>query len=113
MAGLKERIGIRIKQARLEADMTQEELAEAVEITPNYISMLERGRKNPSIQILKKIADVLGVSISFLTDSEEDEKMKALSPKKIKLIKHIYELEPDKVEVLLKLAETLGKYKHK
>lgn len=74
--------------------------------------MLERGEKNPSIQILEKVASALGVSIGYLTNDDQDE-IETASLRKRKLIKKIYELEADQIDALSKVAETLGSYKTK
>ncbi|MGM9563462.1 MAG: helix-turn-helix domain-containing protein [Faecousia sp.] len=55
-------IGEQIKAARERAKMTQESLAERIEVSPQYVSDLERGVVGVSISTLKKICLALGVS---------------------------------------------------
>lgn len=55
-------IGEQIKRAREEARLTQEQLAERVEVSPQYISDLERGVVGVSIATLKRVCGVLCVS---------------------------------------------------
>lgn len=52
-------IGKRIKLARINADMTQEQLAEILGVTTPYISRLERGAKSINLKRLYEIANVL------------------------------------------------------
>ncbi len=54
-------------KARVEQNMTQEDLARKVGTKQSNISRLEKGNANPSLQFLKKIADSLGkeLLISF------------------------------------------------
>ena len=53
-----------IREARVKAEISQHMLAELVGVTPAYISMLEKGkRNNPSLDILRKIAKTLGTSV--------------------------------------------------
>lgn len=59
-------LGYRIRQIRLEKNMTQAELAERCSCNRNYISMLERGERNPSYKSLLMIAKGLGVQIQLL-----------------------------------------------
>lgn len=59
-------IGERIKKAREQIKMTQEKLAEKVNVSPQYISDLERGVVGVSIPTLKCICIVLGVSSDSL-----------------------------------------------
>lgn len=59
-------IGPRIKAAREKKKLTQEELAELVDLSPMHLSVLERGLKPPRLANLIKIANVLGVSADEL-----------------------------------------------
>ncbi|MEG0379287.1 MAG: helix-turn-helix transcriptional regulator [Eubacterium sp.] len=52
-------IGKNIRKARLRKEMTQSELAEYVSLTPNYLSMLERGSHLPKLETLVKLAEAL------------------------------------------------------
>lgn len=53
-----ETIGQRIKRERLALEMTQRELAEAVDVGVPHISKVEAGRENPSDDLLRRLADV-------------------------------------------------------
>lgn len=57
-------VGSRIRQYRIEKNITQEELAFQVETSAAYISNIERGIKKPSLQKLSEIAEVLQVTIN-------------------------------------------------
>lgn len=59
-------IGKRIKAAREAAGMTQEELAEVLDMSTTHISVLERGVKPPKLETLIRIANVLQVSADAL-----------------------------------------------
>ena len=59
-------IGKRIKSAREEKGLTQEQLAEQVNLSPMHISVIERGNKLPRLETLIKIANVLDVSADTL-----------------------------------------------
>lgn len=59
-------LGNRIRQIRHEKSLTQAELAERCACNRNYISMLERGERNPSYKSLVMIANGLGVKIQKL-----------------------------------------------
>ena len=58
-------IGYQIKQKRLEQFMSQEELAIKVGIDQSDLSKIERGCMNPSVKMLKKIADGLGLKLKL------------------------------------------------
>lgn len=59
-------LGDELKKARLAARLTQEELAFEAEISRNYVSLLERGEKSPTVQTLLKICQAMGVRASTL-----------------------------------------------
>ena len=55
-----------IKKARINAGITQAELAERLGITPQAVSQYERGIKNPKLETVRKIAEALGVLVPDL-----------------------------------------------
>jgi len=56
-----EKIVLNMKKYRKHARLTQEELSEAAELSPDYISLIERGKRYPSLKSLFKIAEALGI----------------------------------------------------
>jgi transcriptional regulator with XRE-family HTH domain len=58
--------GKRVRQLRIAAGWTQEELAEAAGITTTYTSDLERGTKVPSLTIVLRISRAFRVSVAEL-----------------------------------------------
>lgn len=63
---MKKEIGFRVQQARLNANLTQEELAEKANVSSSFISRLENGRVLPGIERLCMLADVLDVGLQDL-----------------------------------------------
>ena len=61
-------LGRVIRERREALGFSQERLAEQCGFDRTYISMLERGMRNPSLQNLFKLADGLGTSVSKLTE---------------------------------------------
>lgn len=55
-------IGKNIRKFRLAKKLRQEDLAERTGLTANYIGMVERGEKIPSLETFIKILNALGVS---------------------------------------------------
>ena len=63
-------IGARIKEARLNKKLTQEQLADMVDVGFYYIGEIERGVKLPSLTVFIKIVEALGVSADTLIKDE-------------------------------------------
>ena len=64
----------RLEEIRKAKGITQEELANALEVSRQTVGSLENGRYNPSIILAFKIARFFGVSIEEVFIYEEDEK---------------------------------------
>lgn len=63
-------IGRRIKAARISLDMTQERLAEQVNLSPSHLSNIETGTTKVSLSTIVKLANALHVSVDgLLADS--------------------------------------------
>lgn len=68
-------LGTKIKDMRLQLNLTQEELADRCELTKGYISQLENDLTSPSIATLGDILDALGSSFSEFFRGEKNEKV--------------------------------------
>ena len=69
-------IGKRIKIARIKADLTQERLAEAVEISPTHMSNIETGTTRVSLSAIVSLANALSVTVDdLLCDSVDKAKV--------------------------------------
>lgn len=64
----------RIKELRVKYHLTQEALAEKVDVTRQTILFLEKGKYNPSLRLAYKIAHVFNLKIEeiFSFENEED-----------------------------------------
>ena len=74
---IKRAMGKRIKIVRQRSGLTQDQLAELVGLSPKYISGIERGVENPTMDILLRIAKALEVEpydLFLFGESEESEK---------------------------------------
>ena len=58
--------GEKIRASRKQAKLTQEKLAEKVNISPTYLSEIENDRKKAGRDVLCSIAEVLDVSVDYL-----------------------------------------------
>ena len=64
----KKKLGLKIKELRKRKGLTQEELAELIQMEQNSISVMESGRNFPTLGTLEKIAKVLDVNLSDFFD---------------------------------------------
>lgn len=53
----------RVKDKRIEKNLTQLELANLTGVTPKYIGFIENGERNPSLRVAQKIAKVLDSTV--------------------------------------------------
>ena len=114
MENTQKALGKKISEMRKLRGHTQEELAEMVGLSPNFIGYLERGKQVPSIKTLKKIASALGVTIGWFFYSIENHRYK---PTKLtekdktinKLVKILKSLNLSDIHFVLKLMKKISK----
>lgn len=66
VATLRKRFGERLRQIRLKRRMSQERFAEMLDISVDFLSLIERGRNAPSFETLDKMAKRLRVPVAQL-----------------------------------------------
>jgi transcriptional regulator with XRE-family HTH domain len=71
---LQRKLGQRIAQLRRLRKLTQEQLAEAIGCSVEFISLVERGVNSPSVAGLEKFAKVLRIEVKELFSFEEKER---------------------------------------
>ena len=93
-------IGQRIKQARLAKNLTQEDLAEKIDISVAFLSRVERGNSHINLKRLNQLCRLLDVSEGYILngassnsnnylEQEFAELLKSCSPEKQKLIYNV------------------------
>lgn len=60
---IKQEFGNRLTQLRKEKKISQEKLAELSELNRPYISAIEQGKRNVSLEVIEKLAQALEISI--------------------------------------------------
>jgi len=98
----KKLLGKRIKELRKKAGLTQEKLAEAINIETSSLSGIESGRHFPSLPTVEKISIKLNVEMKALFDFKHlmpVEKMKA------DIIKHLDRLDEKNITFIYKFFE--------
>lgn len=90
-----DKLAKRIRQAREEAHLSQQQLGKAIGVSDKSVSAYEKRRALPSIEKLKKIATSTNQTLNFFTDSKIDQ---SLITNKLTTI----ELELKRIRKLLK-----------
>ncbi|QLI82646.1 helix-turn-helix transcriptional regulator [Chitinibacter fontanus] len=70
---LRQNLGTNVKAVRKERKRSQEQLAFDADIDRTYVSQIERGVSNPSLQVLCKIAESLDTDVLSLLASPPEE----------------------------------------
>jgi transcriptional regulator with XRE-family HTH domain len=61
-----------VRRLRKERGLTQEQLALDAAIDLTYLGGIERGRRNPSVVVLGRVGEALGVAPSLLLEANQD-----------------------------------------
>jgi len=106
MANRKGLFGERIKSLRESKGWTQENLAEKMEINTNYLSSIERGKENPTFDMLMKLSDSLKVEMWELFDFGHER-----GPKELKEMLKSFgnELPEEKLKLAVKLVRAIAR----
>lgn len=105
MGDVKRLFGIRVKGLRKNRGLSQEELAEKVDISSKYLSRIEMGQHFPSLDILVNLADALNVELKdFFEFAHEKPNPKELRETLNTLLK---EADEDKMRLLVKVVRAV------
>jgi len=69
---IKIKFGQKLKEYRLQKDMSQEAFAHLAELDRTYISSIEKGERNVSIIVIEKIANALNIEITKLFEWKKE-----------------------------------------
>jgi transcriptional regulator with XRE-family HTH domain len=64
------KLGERVREHRRHRGLTQEALAEALDLSVAYVSLIERGGRNPPYTTVVAIARALGVSMARMVNDD-------------------------------------------
>ncbi|HQV55254.1 MAG: helix-turn-helix transcriptional regulator [Chitinophagaceae bacterium] len=71
---IKDKVGQRIKELRNDLEISQEALGLKADVDRTYVTDVENGRRNVSVEILERLIKALGVSIAEFFNSKEFKK---------------------------------------
>ena len=105
-------IGNKIKQYRMKCNLTQESLADRLNISPQSISKWENGITMPDITLLPELSEIFGVTIDELFDLSVDQKLNRIESK-LDIEDGLSNHDFKEIEAYLKEQATITKYKYK
>ena len=98
-------IGSRIKQARLAKNMTQEDLADKIDISVAFLSRVERGNSHINLKRLNQLCGLLYVSEGYLLNGASSSSENYLDKEFTDLIKSV---SPEKQKLIYNVAKTIA-----
>lgn len=97
--------GERLRQLRTTNRFSQEEVALGANITTSYYGQIERGTANPTISILEKICEVIGITIVDIF-TESDDNPLGIDAFSMKILQQIHGKTDKEKELILTLVKT-------
>lgn len=97
----------RLRAARKSKRLSQTDLAKKADLLPSAVSHFENGRRSPSFNNLRKLADALGVTVDYLLGRAQEPKSQGLVAEQ--LFRDFERMSPADQEALAKMAELLAK----
>lgn len=101
-------LGEHIKTLRKERGLQQKEVALEIDIDQSNYSKIENGKREPSIYVLKKLADLFGVTVDYIIEPTDDlPKEVIIEDKEAKeQIRLISELDQEERSIIFKMIDS-------
>jgi len=96
-------LGKTVRQLRRQRQMTQEDLAEIAGVNVKHLGEVERGRGNPTLQFLSKIAGALGTELNDFFAAPQEETSSAMA----EITAQIRKLDQASVQKLHKILQVI------
>jgi len=97
-------IGERLKKARKDKKLTQEQLAEKIDVSVAFLSRVERGDVKINLSRLSQICDLLEISLSYILTGVGSNSKDYLSDEFSNLLKNC---PPDKLKLIYEIAKVI------
>mgnify|MGYP005761559673 FL=1 len=98
-------IGERLKKARIDNNLTQEKLAEKLDVSIAFLSRIERGSSHISLKRLSQICDILGISEGSILNGSSNNSNTYLSSEFDDILKNT---TPEKQKLIYKIAKVIN-----
>src|SRR5699024_6708245 len=98
-------IGERLKKARIDSNLTQEKLAEKLDVSIAFLSRIERGSSHISLKRLSQICDILGITEGSILNGSSNNSNTYLSSEFDDILKNT---TPEKQKLIYKIAKIIN-----
>jgi transcriptional regulator with XRE-family HTH domain len=102
---------VRLRTARELRKLSQSELAEKADLQPSAVSHFETGRRSPSFQNLRALADALKVTTDYLIGRTDD--LSVSSDVAQRLLRSAEKMSADDLETITRMADMMAKRQKK
>lgn len=109
-------VGANINRERTERDMSIDELARMLDLSPAFIGLIERGQRGAKLDNLIKIADIFGITLNDLIyeHTNKDDKLlqepnsdKEIEGKKAAITSLLYDLNENELDFIISTIRSL------
>lgn len=98
-------IGSRLKKARTDKNLTQEKLAEKLDVSIAFLSRIERGNSHISLKRLSEVCDILGVTEGYILNGASSTSNNYLTSEFNDVLNNS---SPDKQKLICKIAKIIS-----
>ena len=98
-------IGERLKKARIDSNLTQEKVAEKLDVSIAFLSRIERGSSHISLKRLSQICDILGITEGSILNGSSNNSNTYLSSEFDNILKNT---TPEKQKLIYKIAKVIN-----
>lgn len=98
-------IGSRLKKARTDKNLTQEKLAEKLDVSIAFLSRIERGNSHISLKRLSEVCDILGVTEGYILNDASSTSNNYLTSEFNDVLNNS---SPDKQKLIYKIAKIIS-----
>ena len=98
-------IGERLRKARTDRKITQEKLAEQLDVSIAFLSRIERGSSHINLKRLTEVCDILGVTEGYILNGASSDSQNYLTSEFNHVLSNI---SPEKQKLIYKIAKVIS-----
>ena len=102
-------IGRKIRDMRIKKDLTQQELADAMDLSISTISLYESDKRKPGLSALDRLGQVLGVDPSYFVSDLDSSGKQEFSPRVTKIARDMESLTDEDINFVANIIANLDK----